>query len=288
MRFGGVGSNSSELSAEVTRQVVELLNLYCHRLGTDNRFLNRCSAVQLVSGFRGMSRDATAVHVGRAGVVRLDGDVDPGPSCGLPFFIPDCLNRFTTRARFRWRVLLYRRCQAADIFVELKYEGLGCNIRETPPGRIEITSTPACDSVSCGILLSVLNAVVVSTARAAEITFRMVLIQVCDGGTTFPHGPTEGGRERWSCADDASWQVFERQRPFPVEISVRLRNLLDLEIHSASSFLQSEQHYCNSHLRWRTLPYRCCQPDNFGELGYEGLFAWFCSHRLGRAKSERQ
>ena len=90
-----------------------------------------------------MSRDATAVHVGGAGVDRQDGDVDPGPSCGLPFFILGCLNRFTTRA---------------------------------PPGRIEITSTLACDSVSCGILLSVLNAVVVSTACAAEITFRVVVI----------------------------------------------------------------------------------------------------------------
>ena len=32
---------------------------------------------------------------------------------------------------------------------------------------------------------------------------------------------------------------FERQRPFPVEISVRLSHLLDLEIHSASSILNS-------------------------------------------------
>ena len=128
-----------------------------------------------MSGFRGMSRDAAAVHVGGAGVDRQDGDVDPGPSCGLPFFILGCLNRFTTRARFRWSVTVST-LPGADIFVELKYEGLGCNIRETPPGRIEITSTLACDSVSCGILLSVLNAVVVSTACAAEITFRVVVI----------------------------------------------------------------------------------------------------------------
>ena len=49
-----------------------------------------------------------------------------------------------------------------------------------------------------------------------------------------------------------------------VEISARLSQLFDHESHSASSVLQSEHITATARLRWRILPYRCCQPDNFG------------------------
>ena len=95
----------------------------------------------------------------------------------------------------------------------------------------------------------------VRTARAADITFRVVVIQVCDGGTTFLHGPTKSGCERWSCAsanDPSQWKYLCVSR-----ICSIMRFTLQVLFFSLNSITATAR------LRWRTLPYRCCQPDKF-------------------------